>query len=295
MQQHVPTRGRVSYEPNSLDEGIEGEHPSGFSSVAETMQGDKRRLRPESFADHYTQARLFWRSMTEPEQRHIVNAFAFELGNCDIVAIRTRMLGHLHLVDEALCQRVEEALGMEGMHDDIEPAVPVGDPEPSPALSILANAQPTLQGRSLGVLVASGTPNALVEALRQRAESEGATVMVVAPKVGGADGSDGRIDADKALSAGPSVLFDAVVLAVAPQAVEALTNDADARDFVADAWRHCKVIGFTQAATSLLEAVGAETEGEGLHPVDADDLDAFVEAARKGRVWEREPQVSSPG
>jgi catalase len=50
-------------------------------------------VRPESFADHYSQARLFFRSMSEPEKRHIVSAFAFELGKVEMMAIRTRMLG----------------------------------------------------------------------------------------------------------------------------------------------------------------------------------------------------------
>src|SRR4029077_2564631 len=121
-RQNVPT-GRVAYEPNSLDPaGPRESAERGFATYAEQEHGDKLRIRPESFADHYSQARLFFRSMSEPEQRHIISAFAFELGKVETVAVRKRMLGHLLIIDEALGDGVEAALGMEGAADDIIPA-----------------------------------------------------------------------------------------------------------------------------------------------------------------------------
>ena len=118
----------------------------GFRTFAaqnsEDEQGDKLRIRPESFADHYSQARLFFRSMTEPEQRHIVSAFAFELGKVETVAIRTRMLGHLMIIDEALGTAVEQALGMEGEADDDHAGA---RPDRHGAV---ADAQPDQEGRS---------------------------------------------------------------------------------------------------------------------------------------------------
>jgi catalase len=112
-------KGRVAYEPNSLDPTGPRENPVlGFRTFAANTStnehGDKLRIRPESFADHYSQARLFFRSMSEPEQRHIISAFAFELGKVETVAVRKRMLGHLMIIDEALGNGVEAALGMEG-------------------------------------------------------------------------------------------------------------------------------------------------------------------------------------
>ena len=103
----------------------------GFASFPRLDGGDKVRQRSETFADHYSQPRLFWRSMSEPEQRHIVNAFTFELSKVSTVAIRRRMLGHLANIDDDLCERVEEGLGMEGQADQIQPARPAIDMKPS--------------------------------------------------------------------------------------------------------------------------------------------------------------------
>jgi len=297
MQTQVPKRGRVSYDPNSLPDALKAEHPEGFSSHPETVEGEKRRLRPESFADHYTQARLFWKSMTEPEQRHIVNAFAFELGNCEMAHVRKRMLGHLVHVDEGLGERVAEALGMQGEADDVEPAVEPRDPDPSPALSIVQKLPETLTGRKIGVLVAEGTDEALVEAIRDRGEKEGAKVAVVAPAIGGVKSEGGAtIDADHALAAGPSVLFDAVVVAAAGEGAKALANEADAKDFLQDAFRHCKIIGHGEGAEPLFEAAGIDMDAdEGVVAVSAENVDGWVEVAKKHRIWDREPAVTSPG
>ena len=145
-RQLVPT-GRVAYEPNSLDPAGPRESPDrGFRTFAaqnaDDEQGDKLRIRPERFADHYSQARLFFRSMTEPEQRHIISAFAFELGKVETIPIRTRMLGHLMLIDDTLGTAVEQALGMEGMADTLTPARDPIDMDPSPMLSLIEKAKP---------------------------------------------------------------------------------------------------------------------------------------------------------
>ena len=121
-RQNVPT-GRVAYEPNSLDPaGPRESAERGFATYAEQESGDKQRIRPESFADHYSQARQFFRSMSEPEQRHIISAFAFELGKVETVAIRKRMLGHLMIIERTLGAAVEEALGMVGEAERLTPA-----------------------------------------------------------------------------------------------------------------------------------------------------------------------------
>lgn len=296
MQMRVPEDGRASYEPNSIDDGKKRAHPDGFRSFPERIEGTKRRIRPESFADHYSQARLFWRSMTPPEQRHIVNAFAFELGNCERVKIRTRMLGRLKLVDPDLCDRVEAALGMQGMADALEPAAPIRTVAPSPALSIIERLPPTLAGRSIGVLVSEGVDAALLDAVKKAAAAEGAVVSIVAPKIGGVKGSGGPVEADHALSAGPSVLFDAVVVAAADEGIDALLAEADAMDWVHDAFRHCKVIGYSPAAEKLLVKAGIDPDfDEGFVAVDGADLADFVDMAKTHRIWDREPKVSSPG
>ena len=149
-------RGRVSYEPNSLAPETAARGPTGFTTHRRVAPGDKVRERSATFADHYSQARLFWRSMTAPEQRHIVNAFTFELSKVETIAVRTRMLGHLDVIERELGARVADAMGMVGMADEIKPAVAPRDLPPSPALSLLGKAPETIRGRTLGVLVGDG-------------------------------------------------------------------------------------------------------------------------------------------
>ena len=203
-RQNVPT-GRVAYEPNSLDPaGPRESAERGFATYAEQESGDKQRIRPESFADHYSQARQFFRSMSEPEQRHIVSAFAFELGKVETVAIRKRMLGHLMIIERTLGAAVEEALGMVGEAERLTPARAPIDLDESPALSLIKKAKPTLRGRKVGALVTDGVDDGVLDALRSAVEKEGAVFAIVAPKIGGVKTAKGkRVAADHALSSGP--------------------------------------------------------------------------------------------
>ena len=234
--------------------------------------------------------------MTDPEKTHIVNAFAFELGNVEAVHVRKRMLGRLKLVQPELCSRVEKALGMEGQAEKLQPAAPVLDSDPSPALSIIGRLPETLEGRKIGVLVCDGTDNAIVDALRKTAKTEKFMVAVVAPKIGGAKGTSGTIEADHALAAGPSFVFDAVIVAAAGKGLDALVAEADAVEWVHDAYRHCKIIGYTGAAKKLLEKANIPLDGdEGLIEIGGKKLAPFVTAAKKHRIWSRESKVASPG
>jgi catalase len=289
--------GRVAYEPNSLAPDGPRENPTaGFRTFAPADEGaDKRRVRAETFSDHYSQARLFWRSMSEPEQRHIVNAFSFELGKVETVAIRRRMLGHLSIVDKILCLRVEQALGMEGLAEKILPARQPLDLDPSPALSIVLKAPRTLQGRTVAALVSRGSDRALVGALRTALEKEGARLAVVAPTIGGVPAKGGkRIDADHALAAAPSIFFDAVVVAPSEEGADMLVTQAAAIDWVRDAFGHLKVIGVVKTAAPLLERAGVEPDA-GVIPVEgAKGIARFINAAKGPRIWDREPTLRSP-
>jgi catalase len=297
MHRMAVARGRTAYEPNSLDEGGPREDPrSGFSSHAEAMEGTKLRQRPESFADHYSQARQFWLSMTEPEQRHIVSAFAFELGKVQTMAVRTRMLGRLKLVHGDLCAGVEGALGMEGMADTLTPAVAPRTLKPSPALSIVQKAQPTLQGRKLGILVTDDSDAGLVAELRKAAKAEGAAIEIVAPKIGGVVLDDGSaLPADHALSGAPSVMFDAVAVLVSEEGCDMLLNEAAAIDWLRDAFGHLKVIGHVSAAGPLLDKAAIEPDAGVVGLEGRGAVKAFIAAARQQRIWDREPGVRSPG
>lgn len=252
---------RANYEPNSWDVEVGGprEDPrAGFGSYPAAVAGDKRRLRPESFADHYSQARQFWVSQTPVEQRHIVEAFVFELSKCVRPDIRSRMVGGLRAVDEDLAGAVAAGLGM----TEIPPAVAAARPTrtdlaPSAALSIVANGPGSFAGRKLGVLLADGADAGLLQALLQAAGAERVTVELVAPAIGGVTLSDGsRVPADQAVDGGPSVLYDAVVVLASAEGASQLAGLSAARDFVCDAHAHAKFLGFTSGGLALLQSAG---------------------------------------
>jgi catalase len=287
--------GRANYEPNSWGLGPREDPRRGFRSFADAEQGQKVRLRAESFADHYSQARQFFNSQTPPEQRHISMALTFELSKVQAPAIRGRMVSHLLNIDEGLAATVADKLGIRQMPKPADAAVaPRDDLEPSPALSIIENGPDSFKGRKVGVLVSDGVDAALFEQLRSAVETEGATLEVIAPKVGGVDAADGTlIEARHMIDGGPSVLFDAVVLMLSGPGAELLAKEAAARDFVSDAFAHCKFIGFTSGAEPLLAKAGVETDAdEGLIRLESkNSASEFIRACRKLRLWARETAV----
>lgn len=287
--------GRVNYQPNSFGEGPRESPQRGFRSFADVVQGPKVRLRAESFADHYSQARQFFISQTVPEQRHIAMALTFELSKVETPVIRERMVAHLLNIDEGLAETVAGKLGMKTLPKPADAAVvPRDDLEPSPALSIIENGPESFAGRKIGVLVSPGADAALLKRLLSATKKEGAVLEVIAPKVGGVEAADGSwIEAKHMIDGGPSVLFDAVVLLLSQEGAERLTGEAAARDFVADAFAHCKFIGFTADATPLLLKAGVDPEAdEGLISLDGPkSVTGYIESCRKLRLWARESSV----
>ena len=295
-QMEVP-KGRVNYEPNSFDGGVPRENPTrGFASHPEPLDATKQRKRAETFADHYSQARMFFRSLTEPEQRHMVSAFAFELAKVETKTIRLRMLGHLALIDATLHKQVAAALGMPEKADAIAPAVAPRDLAPSPALSIIGKAPSTLQGRKIGVLITDGFDSTLLAALRRGAKAEKAAFAVIAPKVGGATDRNGTlVEADFPLSAAPSVFFDATVILASDVGAKDLATQAAAVAWAGDAFAHLKVLGHTIGAQPLLDRAGVQPDSGVIGLRNGKDVAGFLAAAKKGRIWKREPKLRRPG
>jgi catalase len=287
--------GRVNYQPNSFGEGPRESPERGFRSFADVEEGPKVRLRAESFADHYSQARQFFISQTAAEQRHIAAALTFELSKVKTPAIRERMVSHLLNIDETLASKVGHKLGLTKMPKPADAAVPTRqDLDPSPALSIVENGPKRFEGRKLGILVTDGFDAAILSSLQKALQKEGAVFEIIAPKVGGALGSDGNlVAADQMLDGGPSVLYDAVALLTGEDAMADLLQESAARDFVADAFAHCKFIGYVEAAKPLFEKAGvADSLDEGVIAIDGrGEVGKFVATLGQLRLWGREPNV----
>ncbi|NDW59495.1 catalase [Yangia sp. PrR004] len=288
MAMHNPS-GRANYEPNSWAQGgPRADVKGGFTSYPEDLEGTKRRLRPESFADHYSQARQFYISQTPVEQDHIADGITFELSKCVVKNIRLRILSHLRVIDEDLAAKVADGLG----HDLPEATKPAREPvdlKASDKLSILKNGPDSFKGRKLGILVSDGMDRGIYDALVDAVEAEGGMVEVIAPKVGGVKTSEGdMLPANQKIDGGPSVLYDAVAIVVSDEGAKELAGMLPGKQFVADAYGHCKFIALTPEAAPLFEAAGVNSEAEGVmalkKPTAAAD---FLEACHAVRVWDR--------
>jgi catalase len=294
----VNPEGRANYEPNSWgpETGGPREDPAaGFETYPAEEAGPKRRLRPESFADHYSQAAQFYRSQDPVEQQHIGDAFVFELSKVESPGIRARMVANLRNVDEDLARTVADGLGLTPLPKKSKPArAPVTDLPDSPALSILRNPPGTFRGRKVGALVTDGADVKLLTLLEKAVDAEGALLEYVAPKVGGFEADDGTfVEAQQKIDGGPSVLYDAVVVLASEKGAAQLSTDATTRDFITDAYAHCKFIGVASSADALIEAAGVDPD-DGVVSLGATkaSVSAFLEPCHDLRYWPREATVN---
>lgn len=292
MQMAVP-KGRANYEPNSLSEagedgGPREDHKGGFRTAPIPVEGEKVRLRAESFADHYSQARLFFRSQTEIEQAHLASAIVFELSKVSLAHVRERVLANLQNVDETLAQRVADGLNL-SLPKASDPGVAPIDLEASPALRIIGKYPDTLKGRKVAILVADGSDGAVVDAVKAAVEGDGGSVFIVAPKIGGVRLKDGKtLPADGQLAGSPSVLFDAVAIVLSEDGCAQMLKEGAAVDFTKDAFGHLKAIGHTAEAQPLLDKAGVEPDAG---VIDLSKAPKSFLAPARTRQWDREPKV----
>ena len=285
---------RVTYTPSLLDPtGPRESHARGFRSFPATTDGVKVRERSETFADHYSQARMFFLSQSEPEQNHIVAALIFELSKVEAKIVRTAMLGHLANVLPELGERVAAGLGHDEAITPMETSVQARTDLPeSSKLSIVKRAEPTLEGRVIGCLVTDGADAKVIAGLTSAASDMKALLKIVAPKLGGVTLSDGtKLAADHQLAGGPSVLFDCVAVVASDAGLAALLAEAAAVSWVHDAFAHLKVIGHVPAAQPLLDAAGVKPDAGVVVFAKATAIDRYIQTAASGRIWDRESSV----
>ena len=294
--------GVAPYKPNSLDGGCpftaNGGDPAALIEVARAIPAANLvREKPASFEDHYSQARLFYLSMTPVEQDHIVAAYTFELSKCYETAIRERALTTIANIDEDLCARVAEGLGLEPP----KPSVPLAEVQPSAALSQLGGQWP-IDGRMVGIVVGPSPDLAGVSAAREAALAAGLVPLLVAPS-GGKLVADGvELDVQRTYANARSVEFDAVILAgsvpPAPDALPGLdakagagrTPEVDPRItlLIDETYRHAKAIAGAGPGTAVLSALGAAGQpGVVQAPDPTAAVQAIVALLGSHRVWER--------
>lgn len=311
MHRQAIHRGRVSYEPNSLAGGcpFQAGAAQGFVSVPARIRADeeqgKVRAKPEKFADHYTQARLFYESQTPVEQCHIANAFRFELSKVTVPAVRERTVAMLRNASEELAKKVADGLGMDPMPAPLPLALPdPATPEvtKSPALSLMARpGDGTLRGRKVALIVAPGVEAEPLSALQAALLEHGAVGRLVGPRIGAMATAGGDVvNADASMENEPGFLFDGLVLPDGAEAVAALAQDGHTAEFIKDQFRHCKPMLVLGASRELLTHAGVPLAmdkslvqgGTGLiiaeEGQEAAAIEAFLEAMAKHRHFGRE-------
>lgn len=326
MRQTI-NRGKVSYGPNALGNGYPAQAKAsegGFTSYPERVDARKVRARSKSFFDHFSQARLFFNSQSDPEKNHLIDALSFELGKVNAVEVRERMLGILSMIDKSLAAAVAFALRIPVPQD---PELPVnrsipadGDPADfdsyifegsltaSDALSMAGTIKEGIQTRKIAFLTADGVDEKSLSIVRDALESAGAVVEIIAPRLNFiVSGNDVQIPVHHSYLTAASVLYDAVYVPGGTNSVATVESEADAIHFLNEAFKHCKAIAADASAMQVIEATYFSNKlpadftdqtvlKEGIVINDDPEAlaDKFILAIAQHRFWEREKPRKIP-
>lgn len=326
MRQQI-NKGRTSYHPNSLGGGCPFQammKEGGFTSHAEKIDANKVRQRSKSFFDHFSQAKLFFNSQSEPEKNHIVDAFSFELGKVETIAIRERMLGILSQVDKGLAAQVAYNLGIhvprqpekpinksipaDGNPEDFEPVMVKSSLDQSAALSMAGTIKDSIRTRQIAILVADGVNENSVNTMKEALLAEAATADIVAPHLGFITSENNeQIEVNQSFLTVASVFYDAVYVPGGTNSVATLAADPDAVHFLNEAFRHCKAIGADTDAIQVLretyfaKKIPADPSSEPTleEGIVLDDkikslAKKFIKAVAQHRFWDREKPRKVP-
>ena len=303
--------GRAAYDPNSFG-GFPKEKPvaqGGFESFKDRVEGDKRRVRADSFKDHYSQAKLFWHSQSPVEKQHITAAYSFELAKVETPEVRERYLSVLANIDATLTGAVARALGVEAPK-----AVTNGAPKKSsaslavdvsPALSMMSESAGPITTRKVAFLAADGVDAAAVGAMRSALTAAGAVVHVLGPHLGTLEATGGAsVKVDHTIVTMPSVAYDAVFVPGGAKSITTLQGDGDAVHFVAEAFKHAKALAATGEGEELLREAGVRADDSGIADATSGVIvgtgkaetiaGSFIEAIGKHRAWDRAGLAAVP-
>lgn len=299
MHRMTLDKGRASYEPNSIDGGWPRETPpaaedGGFESYNERIDAHKIRQRSESFSDHFSQARLFYKSMSKHEQEHIIGAYSFELGKVEREWIRERQVNEiLANIDLQLAARVAENLGL-AAPKKATVAERKTSLSRSPALS-QANLLPgNIKTRKVAILAANGVDGAAIDALKKALKAEGAHAKLLGPTSAPVTTANGKsLPVDGSMEGLPSVAFDAVFVPGGAQSIKALSGNGVALHYLLEAYKHLKAIALHGEARELLQVLKLEADEGLIIGTDAKALKAFFAAIAQHRVWDREDKAKA--
>jgi catalase len=284
-------RGQTAYHKNSLaqnDPRPAAEEEGGYVHYQEKVEGSKIRQRSESFKDHFSQAKLFWNSMTEIEKQHMTAAFRFELGKVKSKDVQQQVVDMISAIDRRLAEEVAAGIGAAVNKDTSESGVT----NSSPALS----QEKTIKvpdTRKVAVLVEDGYNASQLNPFLSALEAAGMTPEVVSHTLSPLKSDDGHeLEVDHTFLTSDSVLFDSIYVAGGTKSRDLLLQKKEAIAFLKEGFSHFKAIGAAYEAAEILEAAGI---GNGSGVVVAEEAekaatfsDAFIAAAAEHRHWDRE-------
>ncbi len=317
--------GKTAHSPNTMSGGCPfqaGKMQGGFTSFPERIEAYKVRERSASFFDHFSQAKLFFNSQSEPEKNHITDALSFELGKVELLVIRERILYLLSQIDEGLAGAVAYNIGLhvpKGLNTPLNQNVPAdADPDTyrsivkegallkSKALSMATPAK-KLNTRKVAILAADGVNGESIRLMKENLKAAGVLCDVVGPRLGFISAEDdGAIEAPKSLFTTSSVLYDAVYVPGGINSVATIEADPDAIHFLNEAFRHCKPIAADSDALPVLQATyfnkklpednGEDTIlKEGIIIAENTEVSKlFLQAMTQHRFWGREKARKVP-
>ncbi|WP_433750182.1 catalase [Falsibacillus pallidus] len=286
-------KGPVSYHKNSLqnnDPSPSSEKEGGYVHYQEKVEGQKIRNRSKSFDDHYSQAKLFWNSMSDVEKDHIINAFRFELGKVKSRDVKQQVVNMFSNVCTYLSGEVAKGLGLKVPED----ASPSTEERSSEALSQM-NTVKTAKTRKVGILVEDGfhyeNTNQLIKALNDA----GAEAEIISSSQGNVKGGNGEeMEVDQTFLTCDSVLYDGIYLPGGKDSIEFIKSNRDAVIFLQEAFGHYKTVGACHEGTELLSTLGmVDSAEDGVITLKSDEdndhfYNSFVEALKKHRHWNRQ-------
>ena len=316
---------KTAYHPNKINNGYPEqakESEGGFVSYYERVEANKVRARSKSFMDFFSQPAMFYNSLSEPEQNHLVDAFCFELGKVDMPEIRKRVVGLIAQIDNSLAQKVANGLGIEvplpekpinhqlgadASPADYEPIKVEQEIKKSPALSMANTILGNIKTRQIAFLTADGVDGDSVSKMKAALEAKGAVVNIIAPKADSVEDNAGKkIKVDHSFLTFSSVLVDAIFIPGGEKSIEKLKSTPKAIHFIDEAFLHCKAIAVDSDAAKLVKMsyvsnyLGKQPNqlrDMGLLMEDADGNgleNAFIEAIGKHRFFARETASKIP-
>jgi catalase len=287
MRQTI-NKGRTNYSPNSLSQGHPHTLPAesgGFAHYAEKVEGTKVRQRSDSFKDYFSQAQLFYNSMSDVEKKHILQAFHFELGKVEKKEIRQRMVYMIANVDRGLATNIAKGIGVEPPVDEtkikevakdaLPPVTSEKHVDSSPALSMENLKGNSIKGRKVAILVDHGFDYKAFSMVKEMLMENGAKAHVISKFHGSIKSSSGEtVETDRSHITTASVLYDAIFIPGGKETASALKTQGDVIHFLNEAYKHCKPIGVTGDAIELFALTSLVT---GVHVAADNATEAFEE------------------